>query len=144
MLFHPSTNLKCFLFQIINNYKNKIDKMKYDENEIDNIARDTACRSDYPLDWEKNNAMSSDYNVPLGEEDECKGYWNEAKRVMNMFQKWRLYKEFKTSYKIKISDLDVTCYRPELFANKGWCKLASDNKKWGFCSSSCRVDYMKV
>ena len=94
------------------------------------------------MDWERGNSIPSYYNVPLGEEDECKGYWKEAARVM--FPKWRLYSEFKAAHKIKIRDSDVTCYRQELFANKGWCKLASDNRKWGFCSSGCKVDYMKV
>ena len=133
-LLHLTSTLKNFLFQIIENVK----------NPVNNIARDTACRSDYPLDWERDNAIPNDYNVHLGEEEECNRYWREAERVMNMFQKWRLYREFKAAYQIKISELGVTCYRPELFANQGWCKLASDERKWGFCSSSCKVDYMQV
>ena len=97
------------------------------------------------MDWERDNAIPNDYNVPLGEEEECKGYWKEAERVMY----WKseeevLQREFRAAHKIKISDLDVTCYRPELFANQGWCKLVSDDRKWGFCSSGCKVDYMQV
>ena len=101
------------------------------------------------MDWERNNNIPSAYNVLLGEEDECKGYWKDAERVLWMFPNlnFNLQKEFKAARKIKISDQSLllkTCYRPELFANMGWCKLASDKRKWGFCSSGCKVDYMQV
>ena len=122
-----------------------------------NIARYTACHSEYPLDWERaqNNGKSQ-----LGEEHECKEYWKAADRLMlTKLEDRVLQEEFMKAHKIIVDGKH--CFRQELFQNKGWCKItkeapplrplpayhpigAEPSKKWGFCSSSCRVDYMKV
>ena len=121
-----------------------------------NIARYTACHSEYPLDWERaqNNGKSQ-----LGEEDECKEYWKAADRLMlTKLEDRVLQEEFMEAHKIIVDGKH--CFRQEIFQDKGWCKITKESppfrphigppvptepsKKWGFCSSSCRVDYMKV
>ena len=76
-----------------------------------------------------------------------------------------LQREFKKAHRIIVDGKH--CYRPELFRDKGWCKIidesppispipipipprphrprpARPSTKWGFCSSSCKVKFMKV
>ena len=54
-----------------------------------------------------------------------------------------LQRELRAAHEIKILN-GRHCYKPELWRRKGWSKLADDRKKWGFCSSSCKVQFMKV
>ena len=65
-----------------------------------------------------------------------------------------LQREFRKAHKIIVDGKH--CFRPELFRDKGWCKItdefppaspgtaARQSTKWGFCSSSCKVEFMKV
>ena len=60
-----------------------------------------------------------------------------------------LKREFKKAHKIVVDGQH--CFRPELFKDKGWCKIIDElppvgreSTKWGFCSSSCKVEFMKV
>ena len=123
------------MFKIINNEKNPSNQ--------GNIARDTICHSEYPLDWMELNDIPN----KLGKEDECNAYWRAAtdvmfpdsKRVQRDFPD--LQREFKAAHRIKVNG--KYCYRSELWRNKGWCKLA-DYRKWGFCSSSCNLQFIKV
>ena len=78
----------------------------------------------------------------MGTEGECNAYWDAANRVMlEKLEDSVLQEEFNEAARIKIDG--KYCYKPELYRNKGWCKLA-DYKNWGFCSSSCTVEFMKV
>ena len=127
-------NLYTVLLQIINNVNNQLNS--------ENIARDTACHSEYPLEWERANGIRS----ILGEEDQCNAYWKAAQKIMlTKLKDAPLQRAFRDADRLIVKDLDITCYRPELFRNKGWCKLPrTDPGKWGFCSSGCKVNYMKV
>ena len=65
-----------------------------------------------------------------------------------------LQREFKKAHRIIVDGKH--CYRPELFRDKGWCKVIDEvepyrygnpkkhSTKWGFCSSSCKVEFMMV
>ena len=65
-----------------------------------------------------------------------------------------LQREFKKAHRIIVDGKH--CYRPELFRDKGWCKVTDEvepytagnpkklSTKWGFCSSSCKVEFMMV
>ena len=44
-----------------------------------NIARYTACHSEYPLAWER---LQNNANSQLGEEDKCNAYWKAATKIM--------------------------------------------------------------
>ena len=105
----------------------------------ENIATDTACHSEYPLVhlWIDNDDLQNE----LGKEDECNAYWSEAERVMAQKFDNVLKREFQAAHRILING--KYCYKSELWKSKGWCKLA-DNMKWGFCSSSCKIQFMKV
>ena len=129
--------MDTLLFQIINNVKNPL--ISYDYRDI---ARDTACHSEYPLDWERTNGIRSS----LGEEDQCNAYWKASQKIMlTKLEDAAIQRAFKAADRLIVKDLDIACYRPELFKNKGWCKLPrTDPGKWGFCSSSCKINYMKV
>ena len=126
--------MDTLLFQIINNVNDPLNRGR--------IARDTACHSEYPLDWERTNNIRS----ILGEEDQCNAYWKAAQKIMlTKLNDAPLWREFKAANRLFVKDLDKICYRPELFRNKGWCKLpGTDPGKWGFCSSGCKINYMKV
>ena len=121
--------MSYFLFKIINNEKNPSNQ--------GNIARDTICHSEYPLDWMERNGIPNQ----LGKEDECNAYWKAANDVMFPDADGVLQREFKAGRRIKVNG--KYCYKSELWRNKGWCKLA-DYRKWGFCSSSCNLQFIKV
>ena len=65
-----------------------------------------------------------------------------------------LQRVFNKAHRIVVGESH--CYRKDLFRNKGWCKItdevapaspgtaAKPSTTWGFCSSSCKVEYMKV
>ena len=118
--------------QVIENEKNKR-----------NIASNTACHSEYPLAWEKTQTFKSE----LGDEEKCKIYWNAAHDLVGKTLDSNL---LMSTHRIMVDG--KYCYRPDLFKNKGWCKLADPNtiqyklfgRTWGFCSSSCKVEFMKV
>ena len=121
--------MSYFLFKIINNEKNPSNQ--------GNIARDTICHSEYPLNWMERNGIPNQ----LGKEDECNAYWKAANDVMFPKSDIVLQREFKAAHRILVNG--KYCYKSELWKSKGWCKLA-DNMKWGFCSSSCKIQFMKV
>ena len=107
------------------------------------IARDTACHSEYP----STSKMLPQTTTKLGDEEDCDTYWtyfadnilkNKLKLSGKLLEKTRRLK-VKGKY----------CYRPDLFRNKGWCQIVDPSgskikNTWGFCSSSCKVEYMKV
>ena len=35
-----------------------------------------------------------------------------------------------------LADTDI-CYKPQIYKDNGWCKLATDKSAWGICYSSC-------
>ena len=127
------------LLQVVDNEKRALRR---------NIARYTACHSEYPLAWEKRQNSG---NSQLGEEDKCNAYWKAATNIMlTKSIDIALKREFKKAHKIVVDGQH--CFRPELFKDKGWCKItdefppppARESTKWGFCSSSCKVEFMKV
>ena len=116
-----------------------------------NIAKYTACHAEYPLDWERaqNNGKSN-----LGSEDICDAYWNAAEKSLTKLKDIVLQREFRKAHRIIVDGTE--CYRKKLFKDKGWCKITDEvppsshsvaekpSTKWGFCSSSCKVEFMLV
>ena len=107
------------------------------------IARDTACHSEYPSTSE----MLPQVTRKLGDEEDCKQYWDAAYYIIKKSGEIALLNELEKTHKIKVKGRD--CYRPKLFRNKGWCQIVNPpgfkyKNTWGFCSSSCKVEYMKV
>ena len=128
-----------------------IENAKIDANQ-QSIAKYTSCHAEYPLSWEmqQNNGKSK-----LGSMDKCNVYWNAAHRLMlRKMGDSVLQRVFNKAHRIVVDE--THCYRKDLLRNKGWCKItdevapaspgtaAKPSTKWGFCSSSCKVEYMKV
>ena len=119
------------------------------------IAKYTSCHAEYPLSWEmqQNNGKSN-----LGSEEKCNVYWNAADKLMlrkmEKMDDFFLQRVFGKAHRIVVDE--THCYRKDLFRNKGWCKItdevapvspgtaANPSTKWGFCSSSCNIEFMKV
>ena len=132
------------LFQVVENEKN-------DPNHR-SIAKHTACHAEYPLSWEmqQNNDKSK-----LGLKAKCNVYWDAAEKIiLKKIKGAPLRREFEKAHRIVVGE--THCYRKDLFENKGWCKITDEvapaspgtaakaSTKWGFCSSSCKVEFMKV
>ena len=128
-----------------------IENAKIDANQ-QSIAKYTSCHAEYPLSWEmqQNNGKSK-----LGSMEKCNVYWNAADRLMlRKMDDSVLQRVFNKAHRIVVGE--THCYRKDLFRNKGWCKItdevapaspgtaAKPSTTWGFCSSSCKVEYMKV
>ena len=91
----------------------------------------------------------------LLEEAECKKLWEKANEKISeqIEQNIDMMKDkSETIYRLKKNG--KYCYKSELFLEKGWCRLAKSNPdstrinrdepKWGFCSTSCNIEFMKV
>ena len=131
-----------------------IENAKIDANQ-QSIAKYTSCHTEYPLIWEKqqNNGKSK-----LGSLDKCNVYWNAADTLMlkkmGERKNFAIQREFNKAHRIVVGE--THCFRKDLFRNKGWCKITDEvapaspgkaskpSTKWGFCSSSCKVEFMKV
>ena len=128
--------------------------MKNDRNTRNRklIAKYTACHAEYPIDWER---MQNSGNSQLGSVDKCEKYWNAAERLMlKKLKDSVLQREFRKAHRIIVDE--THCYRKDLFKDKGWCKITDEvppivpgkaarpSTKWGFCSTSCNVEYMMV
>ena len=57
----------------------------------------------------------------------------------------------ESAYRIRVDG--KYCYKESLFSTKGWCILApidrrypdpTDGKEWGFCTSSCDLEFITV
>ena len=119
------------------------------------IAKYTACHAEYPIGWER---MQNNGKSQLGSVDKCEKYWNAAERLMlKKIKDSVLQREFRKAHRIIVDE--THCYRKDLFKDKGWCKITDEvppvikgpswaaarpSTKWGFCSSSCNVEYMMV
>ena len=109
------------------------------------IARDTACHSEYP----STSKMLPQTSTKLGDEEDCKWYWEFAVPVaLRVLEKKGLpLNQLEKTHRVKVNGR--FCYRPNLFSDKGWCQIVNPSRfkyknTWGFCSSSCKVEYMKV
>ena len=104
------------------------------------------------MEWEKQENKGKS---KLGSFDECKVYWDAADQIMlRKIDDSVLQREFRKAHRIIVGE--KYCYRKDLFENKGWCKITDEvppaspgtaktpSTKWGFCSSSCKVEFMKV
>ena len=107
------------------------------------IARDTACHAEYPSTSE----MLPQTTRKLGDEEDCELYWDAAYDIIRKSDDKALLNELEKTHRIKVKGRH--CYRPKLFRDKGWCQIVEPSgskikNTWGFCSSSCKVEYMKV
>ena len=80
-------------------------------------ARDTACHSEYPSTSE----MLPQATRKLGDEEDCKQYWDAAYDIIKKSGDMALLNELEKTHKIKVKG--IYCYRPKLFRNKGWCQI---------------------
>ena len=84
----------------------------------------------------------------LEEREKCREHWRQAESKIVATLSGAAQEEFKEAYRIKIND--KYCYKEELFSTKGWCQIAPDfpggpdPNQWGFCSTSCNIDFLRV
>ena len=105
---------------------------------VSGLATNTDCKTEYPSGVDKS----------LMEEEECRNLWVKAKNIMSKQDKI-IREKFEATHRIMMNN--KYCYREELFTEKGWCNIAPSSpngrqpqNKWGFCSPSCRIAFMKV
>ena len=92
----------------------------------------------------------------LLDQAECRPLWEKAKKKI-VEKNTDILEDSEAIHRLQTTGLNGQkkyCYKPELFVKKGWCILAKsspgstsihDNKqKWGFCSTSCNIEFMKV
>ena len=87
------------------------------------------CRKDYP---------STDHTVQISDmwdERICRNIWGQLPGIIG-------HDEVDGLHRVMVDG--KYCYRPNLFSERGWCRLADDMDKWGFCSVSCHPDNIFV
>ena len=102
-------------------------------------TKKTGCLTKYPI-----NSPDVKDDSLMGEA-ECKQLWEKANKKMSEHREDKNKQEFKPVYRLKKNG--KYCYNPELFEKKGWCLIVDSNVKnpnWGFCSTSCNIEFMKV
>ena len=91
------------------------------------------CRKDYP---------STDYSMQIlptfsdmWDERICRNIWGQLPGIIG-------HSESDGAHRVMVDG--KYCYKPSLFSERGWCRLADDMDKWGFCSMSCHPDNIFV
>ena len=97
-----------------------------------------------------NGCHKSDYpawDLELHDKQSCMRYWGDAEALLKHEDRI-VQEQFKTAHRIKVGD--KICYKEELLTKHGWCELAPSElalgflpTRWGFCSASCNIDFMK-
>ena len=62
-------------------------------------------------------------------ENDCKKVWEQLPGIVDDDT------DVRSIHRVMVDD--QYCYNPKLYIEKGWCRLADDPDKWGFCSESC-------
>ena len=113
-----------------------------------------ACNMDQIM---KNNWSCEKKNYPP---TNVRDYWNECQKLFGQAQNFfQQTDKSNIEYMKKVDKIIVSyeddptkktvCYSEKLFKDKGWCEvhqvdLKTNPNAWGFCSSSCNPDYLKV
>ena len=91
------------------------------------------CRKDYP---------STDYSMQIlptfsdmWDERICRNIWGQLPGIIG-------HSEADGAHRVMVDG--KYCYKPSLFSERGWCRLADDMENWGFCSVSCHPDNIFV
>ena len=111
------------------------------------IIKDGGCNTIDPSIYPTKEGRFGD----LEERQKCREYWKQAQSTIlakfsGVFK--FVLEEFKKAYRIQVND--KYCYKEDLFREKGWCKIAPDipggpdPNQWGFCSTSCDIDFLRV
>ena len=104
--------------------------------EIDEDGRDQGCAHNDPAEvpWIKKD--------DIWDRQFCEEIWDKITQAI----KWK--SSFPATFKVddihRVMVGEKYCYKPSLYQEKGWCRLADAKDKWGFCSASCRMDFIKV
>ena len=108
------------------------------------VIRNGGCNKIDPSIYPPKQGRFSD----LEEREKCREYWKQAESTIVATLPGAAHEEFKEAYRIKINHL--YCYKEELFSKKGWCQIAPElpggpnPNQWGFCSTSCNIDFLRV
>ena len=91
------------------------------------------CRKDYP---------STDHTVQslptfsdMWDARICRNIWGQLPGIIG-------HVEVDGLHRVMVDG--KYCYKPNLFSERGWCRLADDMENWGFCSVSCHPDNIFV
>ena len=97
-----------------------------------------------------NGCHKNDYpawDLDIHDKQSCIRYWGDAETLLK-HEDIPVQEQFKKATRIKVRD--KICYKEELLTKHGWCELAPSElalgflpTRWGFCSTSCNIDFMK-
>ena len=109
------------------------------DRKTNSHTKKTGCLTTYPSE---SPSVTDD---SLMRKADCEKLWEKANRKISEHREDENKPEFKPVYRLKKNG--KYCYNPELFKKKGWCLIVDSNVKnpnWGFCSTSCNIEFMKV
>ena len=123
---------------ITNSYSPKKSRFKYCNTT--KVIENNGCHKDkYPTG-----------DSELEDKEICENYWAEAEAHLETATVEIPGREQFMEAQILNVDGKM-CYKDALFETNGWCEIALSDlgksqfytKRWGFCSTSCNVDFMK-
>ena len=67
-------------------------------------------------------------------ENDCKKIWKQLPGIIKGAT------DVRSIHRVMVDN--QYCYNPNLYIEKGWCRLADDPDTWGFCSESCVAQHI--
>ena len=121
---------------ITNAYSPKESRFRYCDTI--KVIENNGCHTDKYPTWD----------LELQEEYICEQYWADAEALLEN-EEIPGREQFMLAQRMKVDG--KMCYRDALFKANGWCEIATRDlgkslfytRRWGFCSTSCNIDFMK-
>ena len=123
---------------ITNAYSPKESRFRYCDTI--KVIENNGCHTDTYPTWD----------LELEDQQICENYWAEAEDLLdNANQEIPGREQFMQAQRMKVGE--KMCYKDALFQTNGWCEIATSDlgksrfhkRRWGFCSPSCNIDFMK-
>ena len=123
---------------ITNAYSPKESRFRYCDTI--KVIENNGCHTDTYPTWD----------LELEDQQICENYWAEAEDLLdNANQEIPGREQFMQAQRMKVGE--KMCYKDALFQTNGWCEIATSDlgksrfhkRRWGFCSTSCNIDFMK-
>ena len=123
---------------ITNAYSPKESRFRYCDTI--KVIENNGCHTDKYPTWD----------LELEDEQICENYWAEAEDLLdNANVEIPGREQFMQAQRMKVGE--KMCYKDALFKTNGWCEIATSDlgksrfhkRRWGFCSTSCNIDFMK-
>ena len=123
---------------ITNAYSPKESRFRYCDTI--KVIENNGCHKDKYPTWD----------LEFEDEQICENYWAEAEDLLdNANVEIPGREQFMQAQRMKVGE--KMCYKDALFKTNGWCEIATNDlgksrfhkRRWGFCSTSCNIDFMK-